>query len=365
MGETPSNILPDYSRRLKKLRQELKKQDIDVFLITVPANRFYLSGFDGSAGFLMVGKYKAILVTDFRYLEQAEEQSSHLEIHPMKNHISETVAFLVNREGWSSLGFEGEHISYYNYKWLAERVKVPLIPLRQKVEKIRAIKESGELHLIKQAAGLTDKAFKIICSQVRPGIKEKDLAAELEHILKKSGGDKPAFQYIVASGPRSARPHGVASDKKLAEGEFVIFDFGVTVGGYASDMSRTLFVGKPAEKHLEIWKVVMEAQQAAINILRAGVNGAKVDAAARKVMGKKGWSENFGHGLGHGVGIEPHEAPLLSPKGKEKLVSGMVVTVEPGIYFKGWGGVRIEDMVLVTDDGCEVLTHSAREMIPF
>ncbi len=365
MGKTASNFSPDYSRRLKKLRQELKEQDIDAFLITGPANRYYLSGFDGSAGFLLVGKYKAILITDFRYLEQAEEQASHLEIYPMKNHISETVAFLVNREGWSSLGFEGEHISYYNYEWLAERVKVPLIPLRQKVEKIRAVKEAGELNLIKQAAGLTDKAFESISSQVRPGIKEKDLAAELEYILKKSGGERPAFQYIVASGSRSARPHGVASDKDLAEGEFVIFDFGIIFEGYASDMSRTLFVGKPDEKHLEIWRVVMEAQQAAMNILRQGVNGAEVDAAAREVIEKKGWGENFGHGLGHGVGLEPHEAPLLSPKGKEKLVSGMVVTVEPGIYFKGWGGVRIEDMALVKDDGCEILTRSPREMASF
>ena len=354
----------DYQARLEKLRDSLAEKDIEALLITSPANRFYLSGFDGSNGYLFISHEKAILATDFRYLEQASEQAGrHMEIYPLQKKASEELAIITEREGWSHLGFEEEYLTYYNYNVLVEKLDIPFIPVQQTVEKLRMVKEEGELELIRKAAQLTDEAYAEIRPRICPGVRERDLAIELEYILQKKGGEGPTFNYIVASGVRSALPHGVASSKEIQEGELVILDFGVSCGGYSSDMTRTVFVGTPQKEHEETWQVVREAQQAALKEMQSGAKAVDVDTRAREVIKDAGMADKFGHGLGHGLGLEAHEAPTLSSRGKETLSKNMVVTVEPGVYFKDWGGIRIEDMVIVGDKGPEIITGSIRELL--
>ena len=322
-----------------------------------------MSGFDGTLGYLLVSSDKAVLLTDFRYLEQAEKQTPHMEVFPLRKKLSEAVAYLCQREGWNKVGFEEEHLTYYIYKILSDSIGATLIPLRQQVEQLRAVKEPLEIELIKEAARLTDEAFEEIRPLVKPGIVEKDVAMELQYILHKNGGEGPSFNYIVASGPRSALPHGVASAKELQEGELVTIDFGVYYRGYVSDMTRTFFLGRAEKEHRELWEVLRKAQLKALDYIKEGVTGAEVDALAREVIEEAGYGDKFGHGLGHGVGLEPHESPTLSQRGKDKLLSGMVVTVEPGVYIPEWGGIRIEDMVLIRKESAEVLTHSPRNLI--
>ncbi len=281
----------------------------------------------------------------------------------MKKHFTEAVSALIKREKWDSLGFEGEHLTYAVHKRLEERAGVPVASQQQMVEKLRSVKEEGEIALIRQAARYTDEAFHEIREYLRPGIKENQLAAELEYILRKKGAEGPAFSFIVASGYRSAWPHGVASEKQLEEGQLVTLDFGITYGGYCSDMTRTVFLGNPGKKYEEVWHIVSHAQQAALDGLKKGVSGKELDALARKVIEDAGLGKNFGHGLGHGLGLEAHEAPTISRKGKDKLVPGMIITIEPGIYIEGWGGIRIEDMVLIKDEGYEILSSSPRNLV--
>lgn len=353
----------NYMQRINKLREQLAIHRLDALLVVSPANCLYLSGFRGSKGYLLISEQRSFLLTDFRYLEQAGIQAPHMEIVELEKHFSETTAALIKSEGWSNLGVEGEHITYKDYRWLKERAGVPLEAHQQMVEQIRAVKDAAEIRIIREAARVTDEAFDEISPLIRPGIREKDLALELEYILRKKGGEGPAFDFIVASGYRSAWPHGIASAKKLAGDEPVTIDFGVKLDGYVSDMSRTVYLGAPQKKHEEIWNVLLEAQQAAIKGVHEGVKGLEVDLLAREVITQAGYGKNFGHGLGHGLGLEPHELPTLSVKGKETLVPGMVITVEPGIYISDWGGARIEDMVLVTEEGAEILTHSPRNLV--
>lgn len=353
---------PNYNLRLERLREQLAHRQLDAFLISSPANCFYLSGFEGSKAYLLVSAHSSFLLTDFRYLEQAGIQAPHMELVTLDKHFSEAVAALIESEGWSDLGVEGERITYREYCWLKERIGVPLKPQQQLVEELRAVKDEVEIAIIREAARITDEALDEIVPLICPGTGEKDLALELEYILRKKGGSGPAFDFIVASGRRSAWPHGRATDKKMAADELVTIDFGVKLDGYLSDMTRTFYLGTPGKKHEEIWNLLLEAQRAAMEGVREGVTGQEVDLLAREMITQAGYGQYFGHGLGHGVGLEPHEQPTLSTKGKEVMAPGMVITIEPGIYIGGWGGARIEDMVLVTGEGAEILTHSPRNL---
>lgn len=345
------------------MQQRINEMEIDALLITGPANRAYLSGFTGSAGYLAVSRNSSFLVTDFRYAEQAQAQSPGIELVLLKKDFSSAIVSLVEREGWKNFGFEEEHLTCINYGKLSENTGIPLVPVRGEVENLRSIKDGEELDKIRRSAAFLDGAFEEILAFICPGIREKDIALELEYIMRKKGADGPSFRYIVASGYRSAWPHGEASEKIIGEGELIVIDFGVFWQGYASDMTRTVATGPLNGKQREIYEVVLRARQAALEGLKAHLKGSEVDKIARDIIGDAGFSEYFGHGLGHGIGLAAHEAPTLSPAGENTLLPGMVVTVEPGVYIPGLGGVRIEDMALISEGGNELLTSAPRELI--
>lgn len=351
------------SDRLKEIRKLIKKKNIDAVLITSRLNRRYLSGFDGTAGVLLIDHGSALLITDFRYTEQAARQAEQFEVVRYKDDLIKAMVPFIKNAGWKKLGFEAKDVVYSLYKDLHKKLPVELVPLDQSAEKQRMIKDDAELAILRNGAEILDGAFNYICSLIRPGMTEKEVALELELYLLKQGSEEKSFSFIVASGKRGAMPHGVASQKKLINGELITIDFGAVFDGYATDMTRTIALGSVGLHESKIYDIVKEAQQQGALAVKPGLRGKEVDAVARAVIDQAGYGEYFGHGLGHGVGLETHEEPVLNPRSSTVLKSGMVVTVEPGIYIPEWGGVRIEDMVLVTKEGMELLTGSSRELI--
>ncbi len=350
-------------RRLEKLREKLKTASIDAVLIENPENRRYLSGFTGTAGMVLVTREKAFLLTDFRYTEQAKGQAPHLQVVQYGAERLKDVAKLLDDLQIETLAFEEEHVTFKQYRELRDKLTVTLEPVRGWVEELRLIKNRDELETLKKAVRLADEGFSFISRFISPGKIEQEVSLELEFYMRRQGASGPAFDFIVASGYRGALPHGVAGDKKIQPGDLVVMDFGAVYCGYHSDITRTVAVGKSMEKQEEIYRIVLEAQLAAIDIIKPGLAGAEVDEVAREIISNHGYGEYFGHGLGHGVGLAVHEGPRLAPNVDTVLEPGMVVTVEPGIYLPDWGGVRIEDMVLVTSTGCEILTGSNKEFL--
>ncbi len=349
--------------RLQHLREQLKKHSLEAILITHPANRFYLSGFDGSNGVLLIGQDEALLFTDFRYLEQAEKQAPHFTLSPWKAKLSEAVATHIAAAGWSALAFEEEQVTYALYRELREGLTVDLLPQKGLVEELRAVKSEAEVEILRRGAAVMDEAFDYLCGLLKPGLTEQEAALELEFFLRRRGSTETLFNYIVASGERGSLPHGIASSKPMERGELVTVDFTGTFDAYATDMTRTVALGEPGPRAREVYEAVRLAQQKAREQIRPGMTGIEADALAREPIKEAGFGEYFGHGLGHGLGLEVHEAPTLSPRSETALLPGMVVTIEPGIYIPGWGGVRIEDMMLITTGGAEPLTRCARELV--
>jgi len=349
--------------RLKRLQEELKKRSLEAILITHPANRFYISGFSGSNGVLLISAAEAFLFTDFRYLEQAEKQSPHFEICSWQGKLSDALRPYIGAAGWKTLGFEEEHLSYSLHRELKEGLPLELLPLKGLVEELRAVKSEAEVEILRRGAAIMDRAFDFLLNLIKPGMTEREVALELEFFIRRQGSGGTLFSYIVASGERGSLPHAIASDKPLRSGELVTIDFTGTFDSYATDMTRTIALGEPGARAREIYETVRLAQQEAREKIRPGMTGIEADALARELIKEAGFGEYFGHGLGHGLGLEVHEQPVLSPRSESTLAPGMVVTIEPGIYIPGWGGVRIEDMVLITSGGAESLTASPRELI--
>ena len=348
--------------RIAKLRELLQEMKLDSALIYKPENRRYMSGFTGSSGYVFVTMDKAYFITDFRYVEQATAQCKGYEI---LQHSNENTLYQI-LEGFSikRMGFEGDYVTYQAYKELTEKLpNITFESLEDTLGKLRIIKDTQEISLIEKAAGIADEAFSHICQYIKPGVRECDIALELESFMKKNGASATSFDSIVASGKRSSLPHGVASDKLIEAGDFVTLDFGCVYQGYCSDMTRTVVVGKATEKQREIYEIVLDAQMKALAFIKPGVTGIEVDQIARDIISAKGYGAYFGHGLGHGVGLEIHESPRLSPLGKDVLEPGMIVTDEPGIYLPDFGGVRIEDLVLVTETGYRSLSNSTKELL--
>lgn len=350
--------------RIERLARVLADAELDGLLITRPSNRQYVTGFSGSAGTVLVTADGAWLFTDFRYEEQAAQQAPDVTVVRISRDLEQRVAEVLAKARVSRLGFESDHAVYdavqsWRNEWAAE-----LVPRKGLVEKLRAIKDDGELEAIARSVRITDQAFAEVLPVIRPGVTERAIARELSHAIAGLGGDGLAFDMIVASGPRGALPHGRASDRVIEHGDLVTIDVGTYVDGYASDMTRTVAVGAVDERQREIYQLVLSAQEAGVEAVRPGLTGAEVDRAARDIIVSAGYGEHFGHGLGHGVGLDVHEQPGLSPHAQETVLSpGMVVTVEPGIYIPGWGGVRIEDIVVVTEDGARVLTGTTKELL--
>jgi len=355
-----------YDLRIQKLRAKMEDKGIEGVVISKQENRYYISGFTGSDGLAIITKNKAIIVTDSRYVEQAKAQAPDYEISlnkgrfsPLENALSILESFKIN-----NVGIEGNTITVNEFDQIKSRFpNMEFVKTRGLVEGIRIIKDAHEIETIRAAQNITDKAFTHIMDLIKPGAVERDLAVELEYFMKKSGAEDTAFDTIFASGPRSSLPHGAPTDRKLQMGDFITIDFGAKFGSYCSDMTRTVVIGKPSKEQLKIYNTVLLAQEKAIDYIKPGILGKDLDKIARDIISSEGFGDCFGHGLGHGVGVEIHEEPRISPLGDTLLQPGMVITVEPGIYIEGFCGVRIEDMLVVTENGCENFTKSKKQMI--
>jgi Xaa-Pro aminopeptidase len=346
------------------LREKMRTENLVGFVVTNPYNRRYLSGFTGTSANLVITSHSAQLITDFRYVEQAGQQAPDFTVVRHERDILQCVGEEVKKQGVKRLAFEQDYVTYALYQKLAGCTQgVELVPVQGMIEELRLIKTPEEIKVIKEAAHIADQAFAHILEFIKPGVTERQVANELEFTMRRLGATASSFDTIVASGPRSALPHGVATDKSIQSGELVTLDFGAYYQGYCSDITRTIAVGKPDPKLEEIYSIVLKAQLNGVQNIRPGMRGIEGDALTREIIREAGFAEYFGHGTGHGVGLEIHEGPTLSPRGEQKLEPGMVVTVEPGIYLPGLGGVRIEDDVVITEQGCDVLTSSPKEFI--
>lgn len=349
-------------KRVEKLRLLMKEKEYPGFLVSRPENIYYLSGFTGSTALLFITQDEAFIVTDFRYIQQAEKEASYFQVFKIERDRLETLKDLASSV--DSLAFESTHISHSAYlKYRDVFGEILLIPDENLIEDMRVIKDEEEIAMIKEAARRADRAFTHILPFIKAGVKERELALELEFFMKKEGASKLPFAIIVASGKRGSLPHGVASDKEIKKGELITMDFGSYFEGYCSDITRTVGLGPLSDRKKEIYGIVQEAQKKAREGIRAGLMGKEVDKISRDIIEGYSLGEYFGHGLGHGVGLMVHERPTLSKDKEEILKEGMLVTIEPGIYIPDWGGVRIEDMILVKEDKGQVLTQSNRELI--
>jgi len=351
------------SNRIQKLRQALAAKEIEAILISQPENRYYLSGFDGSAGFLLITPTNTVLATDSRYTEQARGEAPDYEVFRTSGDIARWLPDAAAGLNLSRLGFEAADITLASYRQTSEAVKkagLKLVPTEGLVEQIRAVKEPEEIESITRAAEMVDAATGYIGGIIHTGMSEKELAWEIEKFLRKRGSDRLPFDIIVASGPNSALPHARPSQRKINSGEPVVIDIGARFEGYGSDLSRTFCAGTPDDTFSRVYNAVLGAQLAAIAMIQEGMTGEEADRLARTVIEEAGYGEAFGHGLGHGLGLAPHEAPRLGPGSAETLTSGMVFTIEPGVYLAGWGGVRIEDTVVMEEGKIRVLSQARK-----
>ncbi|MBI5328391.1 MAG: aminopeptidase P family protein [Deltaproteobacteria bacterium] len=349
--------------RLKKIQERLSSWEIDILLITTLENISYISGFTGSSGIIIITPYQAIFLTDSRYAEQSKREVKGLRIKVYNKQI-EDVASLINKLKSKRIGFEGKGLTYAVYCKLKKLLQCKrLVPVSEDIDKIRCRKDVNELRIIKKAISLAAVGFNKAISCIAPGMLECDTAFEIEMAMKKSGAHGLAFDIIVASGKRAALPHGKASGKRIRQSEFVIVDLGAKYQGYNSDETCTFATGKTNKEQKKVYQIVKDAHDKAIEAVRPGVKASYIDFVARDFIKKSGYGKYFGHGTGHGVGLEVHEWPNISPYNNDVVEEGMVFTIEPGIYIPGWGGVRIEDMILVTRGGCEILTKMSKEMV--
>ncbi len=354
------------SDRADLLVELLPSRDIDLLLITALVNVRYMTGYTGSNGLALVGPQTRVFVTDFRYVEQASaEVQSSFERKRDQLELYEGIIDSLPAGGAIKVGFDDANITVRQHARLRELLpdRVQLFAAGGLVEELRAVKEPNEIELIRQAARAADAGLARVLEGGLIGRTEREIADALELAMRESGADRPGFELIVAAGPHGALPHAAPRDVAVKRGDMVVIDWGAEVGGYRSDCTRTIAAGEPSDEAREVYELVLAAELTGVQAVRAGTGGREVDATARAVIEAGGHGDHFGHGLGHGVGIEIHEAPRLSMHSDNELVSGNVVTVEPGIYLPGQFGVRIEDLVVVDDGGCEVLTSLDKQLM--
>ena len=350
-------------RRLGDLRARLQQQGIEAMLVSQPENRRYLSGFTGSAGYLIITPRDAILATDFRYVEQSQRETSGYTFHQISGEPTTWLPIVLAGLGISELAFEADDLTisrYDKFNKAATALGIKLSATQRLMENLRFIKEPGEIALITEAVAIADAAMEHAADILRPGLSELALAWEIESHMRSHGSETLPFEVIVAAGPNAALPHARPSDRPIGSGEPVVIDIGARVGGYASDLTRTLCAGRPGAKFKAIYDIVLRAQTTAENGIIAGMTGHGADHLARHLIAEAGYGEYFGHGLGHGLGLLTHEEPRLGPNSPDVLQNDMVFTVEPGIYVPGWGGVRIEDTVVMKNEKVSVLSRSRK-----
>ncbi|GIW08856.1 MAG: peptidase M24 [Dehalococcoidia bacterium] len=350
--------------RLQRVRSALADQNLPALLVSGDENRRYLSGFTGSAGHLLITPDQAVLLTDFRYIEQATEQAPDFHVRKLEGGLAKELPALRRDFGLDRLGFESNSLTYLQWDQLnavAKECELALVPTNGIVERIRMIKDAQELATIARAVAIADSAVEAVSHWLRPGMTEAQVAWEIERHMREAGAEGMAFDVIVGSGPRGALPHAHPSAKTIAEGEPIVLDLGCIVDGYRSDLTRTICVGEPDPFYLEIYDIVLRAQRAAEMQIRPGMKGGEADKIARDLIAEAGYGKQFGHSLGHGIGLQTHEAPFVRPEGEDVLAPGMVFSVEPGIYLPGQFGVRIEDLVVLEEDGVRVLSQAPKE----
>lgn len=347
-----------YKKRLEKLISVIPA---NATLIFSPENMYYFSGFTGGEGMLYIDKNRLLLFTDSRYTIQAKHESPDFEVIDTKD---TSIGEFLKSQGDKAYGFEDDFITFSTFANIKRYAQKSVFsPVSSHIDKIRMLKDTHELELIKTAASISDKAYSYILDKIKEGKTEREISLDLEYFMLKSGADGLAFETVSASGVRSSLPHGRATDKVLEKGDFFTLDFGCKYKGYCSDMTRTVVIGKASEKQKEIYDIVLSAQKASLKAVCAGELAKAVDDAARGIIESAGYGQNFGHGLGHSVGLKVHEAPSCSPKSTDVLCENMMMTIEPGIYIEDFGGVRIEDLVCVKNDGCENFTTSTKELL--
>ncbi len=358
---------------INSIRQWMKEQSLDAFLITQPQNRTYLSGWfedEAEAGFLVVDQQSGFLFTNPLYAEIARKEASDWDVVvPPAREYTEALIALAQQQGWHNIGFEAESLSYATYAKYSTAGKdfLTFHPIdASPIEKLRLVKQPHEIALLKQAIAITDATFAHICQWIQPGMTEKAVEWEISRKMVELGADGTSFNTIVASGPHGSMPHAVPGQRQIQAGELITIDMGARYKGYCADMTRTICLGQPKEpRMIEIYNAVLQAMKTCEQKLRAGMNGREADALARDVLAEAGLAEYYIHSTGHGVGLQIHESPALSTRAPETVIlpAGCVVTVEPGVYIPGWTGTRVEDCVLVKEDGVEVLTQSPTELV--
>lgn len=357
------------------MRKEVEEKifqsgEVEAVLLTSPANMRYVAGFTGE-GYVYLSKKQRVVVTDSRYTiaAKAECQGFSVVEWGKEGYFVPLISCIQKEKELSCLGIEDESMTLSLYRKLQKQLtkddcgSVELKEVGQKISELRQVKTREEQDILRQAEAIGDRAFAKVLPHLQPGVSEKQVAAWLEFYMKEEGAEGFSFDTIAASGEHSAMPHAVPTDKVLAEGDFLTMDFGCLYRGYCSDMTRTVVIGQASDKQREIYDTVLRAQKTALRGIRPGMTGKEIDALARDVIVDAGYGEYFGHALGHSVGLEIHESPNFSAKEKTVIQPGMVITVEPGIYVEGIGGVRIEDVVIITEDGCENITHSPKELM--
>ncbi|MCM3627333.1 Xaa-Pro peptidase family protein [Paenibacillus glycanilyticus] len=350
--------------RVNRLRQVMAKQSLEAIIIGSEHNRRYLSGFTGSSGTVVITLQEQFLFTDFRYMTQAPQQAASFQVIEHGPKVIADIRDLLAGKGIRAAAFEQDQVVYSQYAaWSEALGDIKLTPVAGLVEDLRMIKDDAELQIMQEAADLADATFRHVQQFIKPGVKESEIALEMEMYMRSHGATSSSFDTIVASGERSALPHGVASERVIGNNEFVKLDFGAYYKGYCSDLTRTVVVGTPTDKHREIYDIVLEAQLHALEHIRPGMTGHEADALTRDIITKYGYGDKFGHSTGHGLGMEIHEYPRLARNSDTILTPGMTVTVEPGIYLPGFGGVRIEDDIVITESGIKILTSSPKQLI--
>ncbi len=354
-------------QRITKIRQALVEKDLDALMVSVQENRYYLSGFAGedtqfdeSAGVLIISDRHLVLATDSRYELQAQAEAVGFDIICHKHGLEKELPAITSTLGIHRLGFESVRLSHKKYSSYADALgklnpPVVLVATENMVETMRQVKSEDEIQCTVKALRLAEKAFSEVLASMRPGMTEKQMAWTMEKALRESGAQGLSFPVIVASGPNSALPHAIPTDRKLARGEPILFDWGARLHEYCSDTTRTVVMDKPDDRFMKVFDTVVMARDMATRAILAGASGTQVDKIARDHINRSGFADSFGHSLGHGTGLAVHEAPRLSPIKDDRLEAGMIVTVEPGIYLPGWGGIRMENQVVVRQDGVQVL----------
>ncbi|MDP6549942.1 MAG: Xaa-Pro peptidase family protein [Dehalococcoidia bacterium] len=352
--------------RLDRLRGQFRERELDAMLISAPENRRYLSGFTGSAGYLFVSAEQAVLVTDSRYTEQAAGQATEYRVIQVRGGWDWLLEQL-KESGAKRLGFESQDMTVATYNGLLEVLKkeeslgqVSMVAAPGMAEEQRAIKDGSELAALRKAIHASDSAMEGVRLEIREGMTEREVAWRMESAMRDFGSEGTSFDTIVAAGPNGAMAHHMPSDRPIGRGEPIVIDMGAKVDGYCSDLTRTVMVGEPDETFRKVYDIVLGAQLTAISTVKAGMTAGECDGLARSVITEAGFGDKFGHGLGHGVGLAVHEDPRVGPKSSDPLAPNTVFTVEPGIYITGWGGVRIEDIVLMEGEGATPLSKASK-----